>query len=252
MKEESIDSLDLIEYPKKLKGNEKFYHQNISACIEIADIYIYNPEVENHKYYFLTEQILKYVVEINDKEFSDIMQLINNGVDYHKLGGRLYPYCFKDIYNKLKAKDNQVYTRTLHAEENAFLQISKYGGIGVRGGFLFTTASTCELCAKKAYQLGINTIYYVDPYPGISKNHILKFGTEDNPEMKLFYGAIGHAYISLYTQRISYKDELELVTGKKHENIFKDDVFIKGKRYKIKDVDKFRVIKERFDRRHVF
>ena len=68
--------------------------------------------------------------------------------------------------------------------------------------------------------------------------------------MKLFYGAIGHAYISLYTQRISYKDELELVTGKKPEDVLKDDVLIKGKRYKIKDVDKFRILKGRCNRRH--
>ncbi|MDE5830508.1 MAG: hypothetical protein K2H53_02235, partial [Clostridia bacterium] len=45
---------------------------------------------------------------------------------------------------------NQVHTRSLHAEENAFLQISKYGGQGIRGGKLFTTASPCELCSKKA------------------------------------------------------------------------------------------------------
>ena len=41
--------------------------------------------------------------------------------------GRKHPYCFKDIYNSIKEKDNQVYTRALHAEENAFLQIVKYG-----------------------------------------------------------------------------------------------------------------------------
>lgn len=75
------------------------------------------------------------------------------------------------------------------------------------GGFLFTTASPCDLCAKKAYQLGVKKIYYIDPYPGISQSHILKFGNKSNPEMQLFYGAIGKAYISLYTQRISYKDE---------------------------------------------
>ena len=61
--------------------------------------------------------------------------------------------------------------------------------------------------------MGISKIYYIDPYPGISGSHILKFGKEGNPEMKLFYGAIGNAYISLYTPRMSYKDELALITG---------------------------------------
>lgn len=103
---------------------------------------------------------------------------------------------------------NQVHTRSLHAEENAFLQISKYGGQGIRGGKLFTTASPCELCSKKAYQLGIKEIYYIDLYPGISKKHILENG-RFRPKMKLFQGAIGRAYIHLYQPILSYKDEIQ-------------------------------------------
>lgn len=106
-----------------------------------------------------------------------------------------------------------MHTRALHAEENAFLQVSKYGGGSVKGGFLFTTASPCELCSKKAYQLGIKKIYYIEPYPGISKDHILSFGDSYIPEMILFNGAIGQAYIDFYSPRIPIKDEVELLTG---------------------------------------
>ena len=141
--------------------------------------------------------------EIEDNDFSNRIGHLRSKIDYSLLKGRLYPYCFKDIYDK----KNQVHTRALHAEENAFLQIVKYGGTGIEGGILFTTASPCELCSKKAYQLGIKQIYYIDPYPGISKDHILTFGN-NNPEMKLFYGAIGCAYTKLYSQRLSIKDEL--------------------------------------------
>jgi len=122
--------------------------------------------------------------------------------------GRNISYCFKSEYNKLKDKDNQVHTRSLHAEENAFLQISKYGGSGIAGGKLFTTASPCELCAKKAYQLGIKHIYYIDPYPGIAMSHILEGGA-NNPELMLFSGAIGRAFHRLYTPIVAYKDELK-------------------------------------------
>lgn len=124
------------------------------------------------------------------------------------------PYCFKDIYNGLKNDKNQVYTRALHAEENAFLQVSKFGGEGILGGKLFVTASPCELCSKKSYQLGIRDIYYIDPYPGIATSHILKIGEKkENPNLHLFYGAIGNAYVSLYMQRFAIKDELNLVSG---------------------------------------
>ena len=121
-------------------------------------------------------------------------------------------YCFKDIFTTgtKKQKYNQVHTRSLHAEENAFLQLSKYGsGRSVIGGKLFTTASCCVLCAKKAYQLGINEIFYIDAYPDISQSHILESGDHEI-KMILFQGAIGRAYMKLYDQFLPIKDELEL------------------------------------------
>jgi deoxycytidylate deaminase/dephospho-CoA kinase len=121
--------------------------------------------------------------------------------------GRNISYCFKSEYNSMTGKANQVHTRSLHAEENAFLQISKYGGRGIKDGNLFTTASPCELCAKKAYQLGIKNIFYIDPYPGIAMKHILMGGSH-NPKMVLFFGAIGRAFHRLYTPIVAYKDEL--------------------------------------------
>lgn len=116
-------------------------------------------------------------------------------------------FCFKSEYNSFTKIKNQVHTRSLHAEENAFLQLSKYGGRGIYNGFLFTTASPCELCSKKAYQLGIKKIFYIDPYPGIAISHILHGGS-NNPELILFSGAIGRAFHSLYMPVTPYKDEL--------------------------------------------
>jgi deoxycytidylate deaminase len=132
------------------------------------------------------------------------------GKSSEHFGGRNLAYCFKTIYNGIKGDRNQVHTRSLHAEENAFLQIARYGGQGLAGGCLFTTASPCELCAKKAYQLGVTEIYYIDPYPGISKEHILS-GGEGPPKLNLFTGAVGRAYHELYLPIMPYKDELELL-----------------------------------------
>lgn len=148
-----------------------------------------------------------------------------NGIDSNSkfdliaaMGGRHFHYCFKDVYQKA----NQVHTRSLHAEENAFLQLSKYGGLGIKGGNLFTTASSCVLCSKKAYHLGIRNIYYIIPYPDIAQSHIISFGKQDNehnPKNILFSGAIGRAYTCLYTQRIALKDELAyLVPATKSKN----------------------------------
>lgn len=136
------------------------------------------------------------------------------------LNGLNLSYCFKDIYtsSKDKQRNNQVHTRSLHAEENAFLQLAKYGTQGIKGGKLFTTASCCELCSKKAYQLGITEIYYIDTYPGISRSHILESGV-NRPKMLLFNGAIGRAYINLYTPFLPLKDEIEELTDVKVKTV---------------------------------
>lgn len=68
------------------------------------------------------------------------------------------------------------------------------------------------MCAKKAYQLGIKIIYYVDPYPGISLEQILEAGTK-KPELRLFNGAIGNAYHWLYEPLMAYKDEMSIILG---------------------------------------
>lgn len=290
---DEIRSLDLTESADGISSQFGiFYHQTISSCLEIADVHIYNKQVDDGKYFELTQQLIKYIslmlhpglvtpssiercmqqaynaklnsgclsrqvgsvitnsdysivavgwndvphgqipcnlrdicsfckdhdentyskYELQDEKFNIAITNVHNKI--RALSQDLiFPYCFKDIYNGITGQKNQVHTRALHAEENAFLQISKYGGKGIKGGCLFVTASPCELCSKKAYNLGIKHIYYIDPYPGIAQSHILSFGKKNNPSMHLFYGAIGNAYISLYTQRISVKDELRISTG---------------------------------------
>lgn len=156
--------------------------------------------------------------ELRDERFQRHMQGRYKRFNIVLAHGRPSAYCFKSEYNTLesiKMKGNQVHTRSLHAEENAFLQISKYGGSGLEGCVLFSTASPCELCSKKAFQLGIRTIFYIDPYPGISMSHILSAGTpEKRPSIELFAGAVGQAFHRLYDPILPYKDEMEVFMTK--------------------------------------
>ncbi len=291
---QQIKALDETEYPRKLKEYKKFTNQDIGACAQLADIYLYNPRENTKEKFFISELIIKYITlikhpglvtpssiercmqvaynaklnsgclsrqvgavitdsnysikaigwnsvaegqvpcnlrsvnnylnnkdettfstfEIEDHQFSEHMyKQYENIIKKDIFKGRLCTYCFKDEYEKITNQKNQVHTRSLHAEENAFLQIVKYGGEGIMGGNLFTSASSCVLCSKKAFQLGIKHIYYIDPYPDIANSHILSFGKnkENCPQCHLFYGAIGRAYTCLYTQRIAIKDELECI-----------------------------------------
>lgn len=289
-----IEALDKTEYPRKSEGYKNFTNQNIGACAQLADIYLYNPRAKINEKFFITKLIVKYITlimhpglvtptsvercmqiaynaklnsgclsrqvgavitdanysvkavgwnsvaegqvpcnlrsvnnylnnkdedtfssfELEDTEFcNSISERYGKSVKNENLKGRLCTYCFKDEYEIIKNQKNQVHTRSLHAEENAFLQIVKYGGEGIKGGNLFTSASSCVLCSKKAFQLGIKHIYYIDPYPDIANSHILSFGKDKSkcPQCHLFYGAIGKAYTYLFTQRIAIKDELSCI-----------------------------------------
>lgn len=137
--------------------------------------------------------------------------------DKDKMEGLNCSFCFKTVHNHYEGESNQVHTRSLHAEENAMLQITKYGGTAINNGYLFTTASPCELCSKKAYQLGINTIFYIDPYPGISIDQILNAG-QNKPKVIAFTGAFGSAYSKLYEPYMSSKDEISLLLEIKSNN----------------------------------
>lgn len=123
--------------------------------------------------------------------------------------GLPYSYCFRSRYNTYKGEKDQVNTRSLHAEENTMLQIASRGGVGLKGGTMYVTASPCVLCSKKAYQIGIRDIVYLDPYTDIAPDLILSCGF-DVPNLRPFRGAIGSTFYKLYQPFMPYKDELSI------------------------------------------
>ncbi|MGP1834163.1 anti-phage dCTP deaminase [Shewanella frigidimarina] len=165
----------------------------------------FNPAI--YSKYERTDETFRKVASKQHSDYEKALSQNSNSLKGHNLA-----YCFKSIQNEVEGEKNQVHTRSLHAEENAFLQLAKSGSMGIEGGKLFTTASPCELCAKKAYQLGIKEIVYIDPYPGIARDHIIAIG-DNPPKVIQFIGAVGNAYHRLYTPLMPYKDELQLLKG---------------------------------------
>lgn len=151
------------------------------------------------------------------------------------IGVNHQPFCFKDLENRrngqeklaavmaknqdenlspklqealLKEFKNTTRERALHAEENAFLQSSKVGGGSLKHSILYTTASPCQLCAKKAMQLGVSRIVYIDAYPDISNAQTLQSGEKDKyPKLDMFVGVAESAFMKLYKPLINIKDE---------------------------------------------
>ena len=176
--------------------------------------------------------------ELSNVDFNRALEVIKDKREEENLKcGIPYCYCFKDVYNAIEKNKNQVHTRSLHAEENAFLQISKDGGMGIKGGKLFVTASPCELCSKKSFQLGIEDIYYIDPYPGIAQQNILNFGMGSKPRVHLFNGVVGEKYIELYLQRIARKDELAFLYGFENKKVISEMYVPKTKELKFSDIE---------------
>ncbi len=144
---------------------------------------------------------------------------------YTGLKGLPFPYCFKSLHNKYCSDKNQVHTRSLHAEENAILQMAKYGGEALEDGVIYVTASPCELCCKKLYQIGVRKIVYIDDYPGIARENIIEIGYK-RPNLKKFQGAYGSTYFKLYQPMMPYKDEIDLRINKPHDLYTQGDMLI--------------------------
>lgn len=165
-------------------------------------------EVTDRKHYKVKDEEDKLLFEGNG--FRDCLSIETGGSLGKVLeAGQSYPYCFRSRYNKYKGNKDAVNTRSLHAEENTMLRITKMGGLGLDGGIMFVTASPCILCSKKAYQIGIKEIVYLDPYTDIAPELILMCGY-DQPKLRPFMGAFGETFYKLYQPFMPYKDELAL------------------------------------------
>lgn len=167
--------------------------------------------------------------ELYDTAFRSYVDIINAEVkDNYKdsFEGLPAAFCFKDIYQDIINQRDQIYTRALHGEERA---LAACGNERAKGGYLFTTSSPCELCAKKAKEANISKIYFIEQYPGISHTHVIDAGPrEKRAEYEYFVGAVGLAYVKLYTPLIPYKDELAAF-GFSPSHIYKNSIESKKK-----------------------
>lgn len=181
--------------------------ERCKQCSEKNEIYS-KFEMTDRKHYKVKDEDGNVVLEGDG--FRDCLSIETGGSLGKVLeAGQSYPYCFRSRYNKYKGNKDAVNTRSLHAEENTMLRITKMGGLGLDGGIMFVTASPCILCSKKAYQIGIKEIVYLDPYTDIAPELILMCGY-DQPKLRPFMGAIGETFYKLYQPFMPYKDELAL------------------------------------------
>lgn len=155
---------------------------------------------------------------LNDSDMFCFKDILSKVKIKAKLGkSKLSPEQQEEVLSLLKIKRLE-YCRSLHAEENALLQVASRGGMGVNGGTIYTTTFPCELCGKKIYQAGIKKIFYTEPYPkSISENVFLKDGIR-KIKINQFEGVKSFSYFKLYKPHLDRK-EAQLLDDK-YYNLF--------------------------------
>ncbi|MFI5330890.1 MAG: deoxycytidylate deaminase, partial [Desulfobaccales bacterium] len=85
--------------------------------------------------------------------------------------------------------------RSLHAEENALLNLVKIGRKSNENIILYTTTQPCNLCANKIVAAGIKKVVFAEPYLMEESKKILDRG---GVEVIRFQGVKSSAYFRLY------------------------------------------------------
>lgn len=171
-------------------SSDESFRRYISKERKLEDSFCFKDE---YSLYELRKKLSKFM-----RERKKAFRKIGTREEQRKL---IQEWLEKDI--KIKRLE---YCRALHAEENAILQTSKIGGMGVKDGTIYTTAFPCELCAKKIYQAGIKEIIYTEPYPeSISKEVFLKDGIK-MVKLTQFEGVKSHSYYRLYKASMDKKE----------------------------------------------
>lgn len=177
---------------------------------------LYNPDFRKK-----IREIVQNLSNINSEDVTD-EYLFSSFVGCTRplLKGVPLAFCFKDVYSLMENERNQVHTRAQHGEENALERCDRRL---CSGGTLYTTSSSCELCAKKALSYNIKRIVYIEPYSGITEDHVLGHSVLNGVKIRrgnmrrteamsveLFTGATQSAYVKLYTPIFPLKDEIKL------------------------------------------
>ena len=87
--------------------------------------------------------------------------------------------------------------RSLHAEENAILNLSRTGVRLPEGAVLYSTTFPCNLCANKIVAVGIRTVFYAEPYT--MKEAEVVFGKK-GVTLCRFEGVKSNAFFRLYSR----------------------------------------------------
>lgn len=158
----------------------------------------------NHSFCF-KDEYSRFKTTSKIEKLSESDQYLSKWKDEHSVSDEAIGQLTGMVISNFSPKRLE-YCRALHAEENAILQNSILGGVGIENGTIYTTTFPCELCAKKIYQSRIKKVIYTEPYPeSISEDVFFKDGSH-SIELIQFEGIKSHSYYRLYKAAIDKKE----------------------------------------------
>ena len=187
---------DSYAFPIAVKGEEEMFSSFLEQSADgyIEHCYCFKDEYSKYQ----TRKRVTKLLESNDGELAN--WIIDNNLSADAIDELSYIASRKLSIKKLE------YCRALHAEENAILQSSIIGGIGIEGSTIYTTTFPCELCAKKIYQSRIKKVVFTEPYPeSISEDVFFKDGSH-SIELQQFEGVKSYSYYRLYKSTVDKKE----------------------------------------------
>lgn len=186
---------DFIPFPIAVKGEEDKFFEFMKPT---------GDEHPNHSFCFKDEYSrFKTSSKVEKLEKDD--HALNEWKEKYKITSGAMEHLTSLVIRNFSPKRLE-YCRALHAEENAILQNSILGGMGIEGGTIYSTTFPCELCAKKIYQSRIKKVIYTEPYPeSISEDVFFKDGAH-TIELLQFQGVKSHSYYRLYKASVDQKE----------------------------------------------
>lgn len=86
--------------------------------------------------------------------------------------------------------------RALHAEENAIINVARFGSsAALKDATIYTTTYPCNLCANKIVKVGIKKVIYLEPYPQKEARELISKG---NITQEPFEGILFNGYFRLF------------------------------------------------------
>lgn len=110
------------------------------------------------------DKLKREIQRLAESYLADELKKDNGGVEKRADAKRLSQGLAKILREESRLKDLLEFSRSVHAEMDALISLSRTGCGSAQDGVLFTTTYPCHNCARHIIAAGIRAVYYIEPY----------------------------------------------------------------------------------------